>query len=354
LLLLGLLSVRMDAQSCGGIPGAENTHYAPGTCDPASNADGVICTLGCAPGYVPNGDLSVTCTAGAWIGPNAGSCVLPTQPSACDPGWSLSGQKMEGAFNAYYGYWLNFGFHYKCDKAATITWQASACWDFTCPAGVQPLQPSPFCHNNFQITLSSAAGSYKVTDSYGNTYDLSNQNIWLPGFADQLPCLCGGSCTTAGTGNIIKSGKGASFSLVPLAVNTTTSCVPQFHYRVPGAKSNTNANLATYCATNNNAAVCGASWSATPSKHTLGQCSQGAQIATSPGAIAGYTIAGIIVIGLLVLAIYWNLRSTTKGGHHRTPSNIKDEEVDMNETRPAAPSGSSPNDVNVQVSIQTS
>jgi len=124
------------------------------------------------------------------------------------------------------------------------------------------------------------------------------------------------------------------------------------HYRVPGAKSKVNANLASYCLTNNNAAVCGASWSATPQKKCFNKCvtTQGA-MATSPGAVAGYTIAGIVVVGVLALAIYWNFKSGAKsGGHHRTPSNMKEENVDLNDGRPAAPSGAIPN---VEVTIQT-
>jgi len=118
-----------------------------------------------------------------------------------------------------------------------------------------------------------------------------------------------------------------------------------------------NANLSSYCwPPPGNSAVCGASWSATPQKQCVApKSSCGAtqgELATSPGAVAGYSIAGIVVVGVLALAIYWNFKSGAKsGGHHRTPSNMKDEAVDLNDGRPAAPSGATPN---VEVTIQTS
>jgi len=261
---------------------------------------------------------------------------------------------MEGAFNAHYGDWLNFGFHYQCDRPVTITWDASACWPFKCASGQYPIQQSPFCLNNYTITLTTAANSYTVTDPSGNTYVWANENLaWPPGWNVALPCLCGGCTTASGSGNAIAANGGVNFVLTPTAVSGPACCVPQLHYRVPGAKSKVNANLAAYCPTNNNAAVCGASWSATPQKKCFSTCAttQGA-MATSPGAVAGYTIAGLVVVGVLVLAIYWNFRSGAKsGGHHRTPSNMKDEAVDLNDGRPAAPSGANTNE---EVTIQTS
>jgi len=354
------LFVRLDAQEnvngCGAPP--IGSTFTNGNCDPTSSASGTTCSLGCSGALVqsPTGTLAVTCTNGAWSQPTA-TC---SGGNVCGTGWTLNGQSMEGAFNAHAGYWLNFGFHYECDRPVTITWQASACWPFKCSSGGQYLQQSPYCLNNYIITLATQTGTYTVKDTAtGLTYNWDNENLaWPPGWNIQLPCLCGGCTASNPGGNNIAANGGTNFILTPIAASNTACCVPQLHYRVPGAKSNTNANLSSFCSPqNSNSAVCGASWSATPQKECVvpgSSCSVSYQgeMATSPGAVAGYSIAGIVVVGVLALAIYWNFKSGAKsGGHQRTPSNMKDENIDLNDGRPAAPSGATPN---VEVTIQTS
>jgi hypothetical protein len=253
---------------------------------------------------------------------------------------------MEGAFNALPGYILNFGFHYQCNTPATITWDVTACWVYTCPnGGVQ--NPAPYCFDNYTITISTLTSTYTVTVNK-ITYNWQDEhNAWPPGFYAALPALCG-------AGQPMHS-QSANFYLAPISISQQTCCVPQFHYRIPAGKGGPNVALSSWCPANSNSgqfgSVCGASWSATPSQQCYKYCPSGTFAgesvgATSGGAIAGYTIAGVVVVGVLVLALWWSLRSgASGGGHKRTPSNIKDESVDLNSGRPAAPSGAYTADV---------
>jgi len=266
---------------------------------------------------------------------------------------------MEGNLQPYNGDWLNFGFNPNCagGGSGTITWNLTACWFYQCSSNGAI---SDVCLN-VQYTITSAGGGNYI-DQYGNQLNLGNQNIaWVPGWSTQLGCLCGGSCSSAlNSGNQILSPPGSqggtTFWANAISVSAKSCCAPQFHYSIPQAKNHqtgSNIQSSSYCQYNNNAAWCGASWSATPGSVCFNPTcptAQGESLATSGGAIAGYTIAGVIVIGVLVLVVFWNFRTVAKGGHQRTPSNMKDEETVDLSGRPAAPSGATPN---TEVTIQT-
>jgi hypothetical protein len=160
---------------------------------------------------------------------------------------------MEGAFTAYEGSWVNFGWHFTVSGASSysIVWiNPTASFIYACTQGGTPQY----------YTVSYPTTTYTPA----NLPPQDEHEAWQNGFAVQLPALCGAGQP------IYSTTKGAAFGSA-VCSTSALKISTQWHYRVPGSKGGTigNVNLAAWCPVNTNngkyGSTCGASWSATVS-----------------------------------------------------------------------------------------
>jgi len=248
---------------------------------------------------------------------------------------------MEGSMTAHMGDWVNFGFHYTTDNGASIQWTPSASFIYTCQGSSQS-----------QYYTYSPGQSYTYSLPAGQSNGGNDEHVaWQDNFNSQLPGVCNTETNT--NAPIQSTTAGANFS-AQVTPSKATCITFQWHYRIPGAKGGTagNVNLAQWCPANTNngqyGSTCGASWSATK-KYCLCQpvAKDSVTGPTGPVAIAGYTILGLVLIGVLVGFIVCTIRknSAEQGRHQRSGSYMQDQQQasstqDVEVGRPAAPSSS--------------
>jgi len=338
LLLVPVLSQNCSDSPAGVTSGNEQPpSYLLGNCEVPSPS-GAVCNLTCYTNtYYQSGSLTISCVSGSWTGATAVCTATPTAETpaqTCGTTVALGPPNgMEGSYTAYAGYWINFGFHYTTNQAASLLWQnPTGTFIYTCK-GSSTYQYWSFTGQT--VTYTGPAGQYGGGDEHV---------AWQTGFSVQLPPLCGVGQP------IYSTTAGASFSATVFS-NVPTCLSFQWHYRVPGAIGGTagNVNLWSWCPQNlkngQYGSTCGASWSSTQ-QYCVGCRSVAAEQAfsSSSGGIATYTIVGVVAIGVLVFLFYYSIRSAQRKSRRESDMAEKLEQevaVSVDLDRPAAPSSAS-------------